>query len=166
LFNAVTEYDGAKDVHTLIKHGANVNVKDKKGVTPLHLAENMDVVRLLVKHGADVNATDDGGQTPLHNCKKKDIAQLLIKHGANVYAKNKVGETPLDSFKKYFAKGGDKRIEDKNEEIKYLRYMNSVYSNNFKMVFLHLFFLRLVLSAEPHMYPYRTLKIIRRILHI
>ena len=51
----------------LIKHGAEVNSRDKNNKTPLHLAmrDQPMLAETLLEHGADINAEDDEGQTPL-----------------------------------------------------------------------------------------------------
>ena len=90
----------AKDleiVKLLIKQGANVNAKDRKGKTPLHhLVNQLEIVKLLIKQGANVNAKDRKGKTPLHHLVNQlEIAKLLIKQGANVNAKDEKGKTPL-----------------------------------------------------------------------
>ena len=56
-------------VKLLIKHGADVFVRDKTHLTPLHLAAlsgNSETVRLLLEHGADVTVLDVRHMTPLH----------------------------------------------------------------------------------------------------
>ncbi len=78
-----------KSVLYLVNHGANVNVADKFGVTPLHEAANQyypDSVDYLIKHNANVNAVDRTGKTPLHNAKTLAIARKLIWHGAKPVA--------------------------------------------------------------------------------
>ena len=67
--------------------GADVNVKDKVGGTPLHHAAfngHKEIVELLIANGADVNAKNNGGKTPLDwaiNFKHTETADLLRKHG-------------------------------------------------------------------------------------
>lgn len=51
-----------------IESGADVNVKDKNGFTPLHIASNfgkIGIVKLLVEKGADVNIQSANGDTAL-----------------------------------------------------------------------------------------------------
>ena len=54
---------------TLIVAGADVNVKDKYGKTPLHFAaqssNNPKIVTILIKAGANVDARDQNGKTSL-----------------------------------------------------------------------------------------------------
>ncbi|MCD4786243.1 MAG: ankyrin repeat domain-containing protein [Candidatus Eremiobacteraeota bacterium] len=75
----------------LIKKGADPNIKDYCGMTPLHLASMLGrfrEVRLLVSNGADVNIKDNDGKTPLSYTKfgilrnRGKIAKFLRKHGA------------------------------------------------------------------------------------
>lgn len=56
-------------VRLLIKHGADVSVRDKTDATPLHLAAfsgSSEIVRLLLEQGADVTVVDMNHKTPLH----------------------------------------------------------------------------------------------------
>ena len=76
--------------------GANVNAKDKRGMTPLHKAvtqslrrlvhnirhADLKIIELLVAEGADVNTKDDEGRTPLDFAiHYPEIINLLRKHG-------------------------------------------------------------------------------------
>jgi ankyrin repeat protein len=97
----------------LIKQGANVNVKDKDGYTPLHNtadsflkgfprkrteANRNRIAALLLKHGALVNATINNGDTPLHGAALTNnvaLVQLLLENGANPNIQQSQGMTPL-----------------------------------------------------------------------
>ena len=64
--------------------GADVNVKDNLGMTPLSDASrngHREIVELLITNGADVNAKNDDGVTPLEMADDKETADLLRKHG-------------------------------------------------------------------------------------
>ncbi len=70
----------------LLANGADPNVTDDKGQTPLHFIAQKGVgknqVELLIEHGADLNARDDAGQTPLDYAKKakrKTVATFLTE---------------------------------------------------------------------------------------
>jgi ankyrin repeat protein len=91
-------------VRLAINFGADVDVKNKWGDTPLHLAKNVEIAKLLIEKGADVNAKDNGGETPLHLASYNDsieLATLLLDRGADVGAKDDDGETPLDTAYSY-----------------------------------------------------------------
>jgi len=68
--NQLTRY-----LKKLIEKGANINDKDKEGLTCLHYAINdsdstadatFDFPEELIEYGADINALDNLGRTPLH----------------------------------------------------------------------------------------------------
>ena len=59
---------------------------------------NIHEVRRLVAKGADVNVKDELGQTPLHGAARgghQEVVDLLIRCGANVTEQDQVGRTPL-----------------------------------------------------------------------
>ena len=60
-------------VRTLLKHGANVNMRGPKGATALHVAAKagfVKVIEVLVENGADVHARRDDGLTALEVAEK------------------------------------------------------------------------------------------------
>ena len=76
-------------IKLLIEKGANVNAKDGGGVTPLHLADTVEVATLFIAKGANVNTKDNEGRTPLHRVgNNRELASFLIKKGADVNAKS------------------------------------------------------------------------------
>jgi ankyrin repeat protein len=91
------------EVENLIANGANVNAKDKKGMTPLHASSisssgSKNIAELLISKGANVNAKDKEGRTPLYAAVKygsKDIVGLLLTKGADVNFRDEYGYTPL-----------------------------------------------------------------------
>uniref|UniRef100_U3KFH3 Ankyrin repeat and SOCS box containing 10 n=1 Tax=Ficedula albicollis TaxID=59894 RepID=U3KFH3_FICAL len=99
-------------VQLLLHHGAELEVKNKEGQTPLnaacaqhHQPQDMDryyrVCQLLVESGASINAADREQQRPLHlACKNANaqIAELLLARGANVNVMNYGGSTALHNI--------------------------------------------------------------------
>ena len=90
---------GFKVAQLLLDRGADINVRDKNGRTPLQgtlvdmtddLGDHFfDTVRFLLEHGANVHALDNDHATPLHvvsRCGGTKAALLLLEHGADVHA--------------------------------------------------------------------------------
>src|SRR5205823_12493133 len=90
-------YDGATEAaRLLIEKGADVNVRDKSGMSVLQQAassNNIELVRVLLAKGADVNTVDQGGgSTALMAAagsgdRNAATVKLLIEHGAAVNVK-------------------------------------------------------------------------------
>jgi ankyrin repeat protein len=73
-------------VRALIAAGANLEAKDRDGMTALiesAILGNADCVKALIAAGADVNAKDRHGKTALMSAKSADVADLLRSAGAN-----------------------------------------------------------------------------------
>jgi len=75
-----------KYVKLLLDSGADVNVLDAGGNTPLHLAmdqkrRRLRVERLLIASGADIRVVNDRGETPLDLRDVKAAENALIKEG-------------------------------------------------------------------------------------
>ena len=92
-----------KAVQLLVDCGADVNVLDGYGQTPLHTAAAgwegcLELCSILLKHDAKIDVVDKDGYQPLHlACKRgrRDTSDLLLSSGAKVNAPNKDGRTPL-----------------------------------------------------------------------
>lgn len=88
-------------VNELLAKGANVNVRDENGYTPLHEAARAgltDMARMLIAKGARVRDNVASGLTPLHLAAEHgftDTVRLLLENGEDVNVKTPGGLTPL-----------------------------------------------------------------------
>ncbi|KAI0184788.1 ankyrin repeat-containing domain protein [Xylaria flabelliformis] len=88
-------------IRFLVEAGADVNVKDCAGRSPVHLFyyTGSNEVDILVDHGADLEATDKLGRTPLHYAAavgdEKDVEELLKSSKIDVNQRDIDGWTPL-----------------------------------------------------------------------
>jgi len=96
-------------VRNCLIRGADPNVKNEFGDTPLILTINVDdfnnnrlnIVKYLLKYGADPNLKDDDGRTPLYLAYVKDyddVVGLLLQNGADPNTKLPNGESLLDAY--------------------------------------------------------------------
>jgi truncated hemoglobin YjbI len=68
---------------SLLRHGADIEARDKNGDTPLHRAVkcgHVEMVAFLLSQGADVQAKTKSGQTPQHMARGQHIQQALQDH--------------------------------------------------------------------------------------
>jgi ankyrin repeat protein len=89
-------------VEGLLRHGAQVNVHNSSGETPLHRATTAStstkVVELLLAQGAHLNVQDQCGTTSLLQAVQHEnvhVAQLLMNRGANLNRADNHGVTPF-----------------------------------------------------------------------
>ena len=86
----------------LLQKGANPNLRDNNGVTPLELATSLrlyDGVEALVKAGANVDETNGTGETPLitaTHLRDGDLAKILLENGANADKADNSGRSARD----------------------------------------------------------------------
>jgi ankyrin repeat protein len=82
-------YGEISQVKQLLAAGAQVNARDKNGVTPLMAASlegHREIVEVLLASGAEVNARTTDGETALTfatRMKHQQVREALLKAGAN-----------------------------------------------------------------------------------
>ncbi len=83
LLEAVRIWDGKK-VLSLIRKGADVNIKDKYGRSLLHRSlGSLSWTQILIRNGAKVNVRDHGGFRPLDYVEDKILLQAGAQHSVN-----------------------------------------------------------------------------------
>jgi ankyrin repeat protein len=81
----------------LLKHGANPDICNGEGQSPLHVAlqggyRRNETVRILLENGANPNLVDEDGNTPLGLAAgNAELVTLLLKHGADI----QMGSNPI-----------------------------------------------------------------------
>lgn len=93
-YELVEKLLNTKDIES---HNLSPNIRDYKGATALHRAKDARIIKLLLDYGADVNITDLDGNTPLHvRCfgektlpSENGAIELLIYNKADFTSRNK-----------------------------------------------------------------------------
>lgn len=138
LHAAMTCHVNATNVECLLKNGANPNIRNQHGWTPLFLLVEynptpgnriFDKAKLLIEHGADINPTDDQQRTiferlisriPVFNNPinpdfmndSLETAELLLKQGYNINRRNSQNHTVLHGFQNPNLNELHKKIKD------------------------------------------------------
>ncbi|MBX9703032.1 MAG: ankyrin repeat domain-containing protein, partial [Silvanigrellaceae bacterium] len=99
IHRAIAKQSSLEIINCLIKHKADLTLRDEKGQSALHLAvvrDNLEAVKALVEAQPEMlHSTDNLGNTPLHYVKNAKIAEYLISQKANLESVNIMGNTPL-----------------------------------------------------------------------
>ena len=106
LFAALSgEFSNGEEIALiLLKHGADVNIRDDffKGPTPLLFVfrNNMtNMVVPMIEYGAKLDVADVDGKTPLHHAMNLGFEKaviMMLERGASLTAKDRWGHSPLD----------------------------------------------------------------------
>ena len=123
-----SQYSNLEIVKVLIKAGADVNLADEYGETPLIKAAregHPDIIKILIQSGANVNLKNHQDISPLavlcydtdlDTNIKLEIMKVLIDAGADVNVKDELNNTPLslalkkgnDTIAKFLSENGAK----------------------------------------------------------
>jgi hypothetical protein len=126
---------------TLLKAGANVHAKNRRGAEPLHYAVDggpgnaawdpaaqVATIEALLAAGADPNATDKGGVTPLHRAVRNrcaDAVRALLAGGADRSRANNNGSKPLQLAKLTTGRGGTGSADAKAQQAEIVRLLSA-----------------------------------------
>jgi len=90
-------------VSMLVSKGADVNLRDEHGDTPLHIAVMLnrtpESFQILLNSGGDVHIRNITGKTPLYIAVQENrlpLISLLLSSGAEIFAADNNGITPFD----------------------------------------------------------------------
>jgi hypothetical protein len=116
----------------LIRRGADIRAKNRRGAEPLHAAVigapgsaswnpacQRDVIAYLIEAGADPSAAAAGGVTPLHRAVRNRCSaavEALLRAGANPDLRNARGSTPADLARWTTGRGGTGSAAAKAEQ--------------------------------------------------
>jgi len=104
-------------IRFLTEQGANPNIADKNGITPLQIATSLgyvEGVEALLKAGANIDVTNSTGETPLISAVlRRDVimTRLLLAKGANADRSDNSGRTARE----YARLDGNSRLLDEIE---------------------------------------------------
>lgn len=90
-------------VKDLLHLGVEIDLRDYKGATPLHRANNLQTIQVLLDNNANINAEDEEGNTPLHvKCygeterpSELECIEFLLAKEAVITKRNKRGLLPI-----------------------------------------------------------------------
>lgn len=117
-------HGNAGAIQLLKNAGADINIRNLFGATPLLYAATAAAIDVLIRLGVDIEAQDGRGMRALHFCGHKvTCVDVLFAHGASHSPKNTDGDTPLmlavrdrnfrrSTLQSYVAQGVDLNIRN------------------------------------------------------
>jgi hypothetical protein len=127
----------------LVRRGADLGARNRRGATPLHYATDggpgsglvawdpaaqARTIAYLVGAGADPDATDKGGIGPLHRavrCRCADAVAALLEAGADPHLATKAGSRPIDLAMHPTGRGGSGSPEARREGERILKLLRA-----------------------------------------
>lgn len=93
LLHYAAEKGDQETICMLVESGAEINIKNKLGETPLHFLTHLEngtkMIEYLLNKGAYIESRTNAGNTPLHNAcyfGNAEAFKILLKRGANTQA--------------------------------------------------------------------------------
>ena len=97
IFDAIENNDFPK-LKELLEKGADPNIQNQCGKTPLHLLKNIKQTKLLLESGANPNIQNINGDTPLHLIMNVEQIKLLLEKGASPRCKERTERNKVPSL--------------------------------------------------------------------
>ncbi|KAF7531972.1 hypothetical protein G7054_g8378 [Neopestalotiopsis clavispora] len=104
-FDILTSQKALKHIELLLAGGVDPNSRNSKGETPISHSESTYMTEILIKHGADTEIKDYNGNSPLSIATKRGhsgVVEILLASGlVDLDSANSDGWTPLLLAAKY-----------------------------------------------------------------
>ncbi|XP_069140875.1 serine/threonine-protein phosphatase 6 regulatory ankyrin repeat subunit B-like [Argopecten irradians] len=111
----------------LLKAGADINLTDRNGCSPLYKAAfhgRPVLIDMLLEAGADINKADKEGQSPLYICVQNAIVhssyaavRCLLKAGAAIHLSDNLGKTPIHVAAHWKLKDMSRMLLNENADV-------------------------------------------------
>jgi hypothetical protein len=95
--HAAVSYGHIELIQLLMSAGANPNLRDSEGDTPLHFCELPEVAELLILNGADPAAVNDQGDTVFDKAEEDETEAMIefwTRQGMAIRGPNNSGPLP------------------------------------------------------------------------
>ncbi|CAI9731786.1 repeat domain-containing 46-like [Octopus vulgaris] len=90
-------------IELLLNHGANPNIKDRNGNTPLHWCGHIESTDLLVSHGASLSIRNKMHKTPIQLAERRGVPIEVLNHMIKLWKLQENDDTvSVDSEKGYY----------------------------------------------------------------
>ena len=87
--------DEYKNIELMLQYGANPNIKNFNGETPIFTVSDASK-KILIDNGADLSVVNNNGETLLFRVQDLDLFKLLVEKGIDINHKNRLGKTALE----------------------------------------------------------------------
>ena len=88
--------DEYRNIELLLQKGANPNIKNYKGQTPIFTVSDKSK-QILIDNNADIFVIDNNGETVLFEVRDLKLFKLIVDKGVDLQHKNNYGKTALES---------------------------------------------------------------------
>lgn len=139
LLHIASYFDFSLAVKLLIQKGANVNIEEKSGTTPLLMAvsnKSVGCVDTLLQHEASIDKANKKGFTPLMSAAyngNQEILEILIQNKPNIDLKDNNGKNVFDYAQEKSQNHTIRSLLEKFKMESFIRLTAVTTKNNFKL---------------------------------